>query len=145
MQDRSFLDTSVLLNLFDDDRPFEQAAARSLIGGPGSPTLVTSALVLANFYDQITSVFERSLEKIIARQALVDIAELTIIQIDSDLVFSAIETQTVEGISMQDSLSIEAAVISGCDRIATESLTHGEIIKGLKIENPSKLSHQNRG
>ena len=54
MINRVFIDASVLVKLFDDNAPVEQAAARNLIGDVDNATLVTSALAIADFYEEVT-------------------------------------------------------------------------------------------
>ena len=61
MSGGAFLDTSVLVRLFDDDEPLRQAAARAVIGvvpGVDGPALVVSAQVLAEFADLVTTVID---------------------------------------------------------------------------------------
>ena len=64
MLNRVFIDASVLLKLFDDNTPSEQAAARNLIGDVENATLVTSALSMADFYEEVTTKFSRNLEAV---------------------------------------------------------------------------------
>ena len=94
MLKRVFVDDSALCKLFDDNFPIEQAAARNLIGDVENFTLVTSALSLATFFEEVTTRFSRSLQPVTAKQAVNDLTELTVVQLDSDLVVAATETQT---------------------------------------------------
>tara|TARA_B000000475_G_scaffold187584_1_gene151389 strand:- start:261 stop:716 length:456 start_codon:yes stop_codon:yes gene_type:complete len=136
---RIFIDASVLVKLFDDSAPFEQAAARNLIGDVDNATLVTSALSIADFYEEVTTRFNRSLETVTAKQALNDLTELTVVQLDSDLVLAATETQTSLNIQMREAITIEAALTSGCDLIVTEAFDQKQIIKGIQIESLKEL------
>ena len=139
MLNRVFIDASVLLKLFDDNTPSEQAAARNLIGDVENATLVTSALSMADFYEEVTTIFSRNLEAVTARQALNDLTELTIVQIDSDLVLAATETQTVLNIEMREAITIEEAVTSGCDFIVTEVLDQRHTLKGIHIRSLEEM------
>ena len=139
MLNRVFIDASVLLKLFDDNTPSEQAAARNLIGDVENATLVTSALSMADFYEEVTTKFSRNLEAVTARQALNDLTELTIVQIDSDLVLAATETQTVLNIEMREPITIEAAVPAGCDFIVTEVLDQRHTLKGIHIRSLEEM------
>jgi len=134
---RTLVDTSVLLRLFDDDRPLRQAAARGLFGDPEGPNLAISADGLAAFYDAVTKRFTRALPEVTARRALSDLAELTVVQLDKDLVMAAADTAASEGLSLRDALAVEAAVTAGCDRLATEALPHGSLVRGIRAEDPS--------
>ena len=44
--------------------------------------------------------------------------------------------QARQGFSFYDSLIVAAALESGCSRLLTEDLQHGQRIDGLTIENP---------
>ena len=136
MAARTLVDTSVLLRLFDDDQPLRQAAARGLFGDPEGPNLAISADGLTAFYDAVTKRFTRALPEVTARRALSDLAELTVIQLDSDLVMAAADTAAAEGLSLRDALAVEAAVTAGCDRLATEALPHGSLVRGIRAEDP---------
>ena len=133
------VDTSVLLRLFDDDQPLRQAAARGLFGDPEGPNLAISADGLAVFYDAVTKRFTRALPEVTARRALSDLAELTVVQLDRDLVMAAADTAAAEGLSLRDALAVEAAVTAGCDRLATEALPHGSLIRGIRAEDPAVI------
>ena len=136
MTARTLVDTSVLLRLFDDDQPLRQAAARGLFGDSEGPNLAISADGLAAFYDAVTKRFTRTLPEVTARRALSDLAELTVVYLDRDLVMSAADTAAAEGLSLRDALAVEAAVTAGCDRLATEALPHGSLVRGIRVEDP---------
>jgi len=72
-----------------------------------------------------------------ARRALSDLAELTVVYLDRDLVMSAADTAAAEGLSLRDALAVEAAVTAGCDRLATEALPHGSLVHGIRAEDPT--------
>ena len=137
MTARTLVDTSVLLRLFDDDQPLRQAAARGLFGDSEGPNLAISADGLTAFYDAVTHRFTRTLPDVTARRALSDLAELTVVHLDRDLVMAAADTAASEGLSLRDALAVEAAVTAGCDRLATEALPHGSLVRGIRCEDPS--------
>ena len=134
MTKRIFIDDSILCKLFDDNSPVEQAAARNLIGDVENSTIVTSALSLANFYEEVTIRFTRSLVPVTAKLAVNDLTELTVVQLDSDLVLAATEIQTSFGVSMSEAITVEAALTSGCDFIVTEVFEKKDSVKGIQIE-----------
>ena len=134
---RALVDTSVLLRLFDDDQPLRQAAARGLFGDPEGPHLAISADGLTAFYDAVTKRFTRTLPEVTARRALSDLAELTVVQLDRGLVMAAADTAAAEGLSLRDALAVEAAGTAGCDRLATEALPHGSLVRGIRAEDPA--------
>ena len=137
MAARTLVDTSGLLRLFDDAHPLRQAAARGLFGDPEGPNLAISADGLTAFYDAVTKRFTRTLPEVTARRALSDLAELTVVQLDRDLVMAAADTAAAEGLSLRDALAVEAAATAGCDRLATEALPHGSLVRGILAEDPA--------
>ena len=139
MINRVFIDASVLVKLFDDNAPVEQVAARNLIGDVDHATLVTSALAIADFYEEVTTRFNRNLETVTAKQALNDLTALTVVQLDSDLVLSAAETQTSLNLEMREAITIEAALTSGCNFVVTEVFDRGQVIKGIQIESLQEM------
>ena len=100
------------------------------------PNLAISADGLTAFYDAVTKRFTRALPEVTARRALSDLAELTVVQLDRDLVMAAADTAAAEGLSLRDALAVEAAVTAGCDRLATEALPHGSLVRGIRVEDP---------
>ncbi len=147
MLNRVFIDASVLVKLFDDNAPIEQAASRNLIGDVENTTLVTSALSMADFYEEVTTEFSRKLEMVTAKQALNDLTELTVVQIDSDLVLAATETQSDLNIEMCEAIAIEAAVTSGCDFIVSEVIDKKHTVKGILIRSLEEMMNnkENKG
>ena len=82
----------------------------------------------------MTTRFSRSLQPVTAKQAVNDLTELTVVQLDSDLVVAATETQTSLDVSISEAITVEAALTAGCDFIVTEVFEQKEDIKGLQIE-----------
>ena len=88
MTGAAFLDTSVLVRLFDDDEPQRQAAARAVVGAADGPPLAVSAQVLAEFHHVVTTGLARPLASVTARRALADLADLHVVPTDTDLVLA---------------------------------------------------------
>ncbi|MEE3252204.1 MAG: PIN domain-containing protein [Actinomycetota bacterium] len=141
MSGGAFLDTSVLVRLFDDDEPLRQAAVRTVIGvvpGVDGPALVVSAQVLAEFTDLVTTRLARPLPPVTARRVLADLAELHVVGMDTDLVLAAADTAEEHGLSVRDALVVEAAAASGCSRLLTEALPHATMVRGVMVEDPGR-------
>ena len=79
----------------------------------------------------------RPLQSIVAGRALVELAELTVVPADASLVLAAGDTASEYGLTTRDALAVEAAVVGGCDRMVTESLPVGTVIRGVRIEDPA--------
>ena len=118
---RTFVDASVLVRLFDDDELHRQAAARSLVGKLDGPTLVVSGPVLAEFADTVTARMARPLTGLLARRALTELAELTVIAADASLVLAAAGMAEESGLAIRDALAVEAAQPSDVEQVGRSS------------------------
>ena len=56
--------------------------------------------------------------------------------IDAPLVLAAVDTSRTAQISLWDALIIEAASRAGCERVLSEAPNAGQVIRGVRIENP---------
>lgn len=63
-------------------------------------------------------------------------ADLDTVVVDNPLVLSAIDLHLIHGISFWDALIVRCARVAGCKRLLTEDLSHGQVIDGIRIENP---------
>ena len=49
---------------------------------------------------------------------------------------AAVDTSRAATISLWDALIIEAASRAGCERVLSEDLNAGPVLRGVRIENP---------
>ena len=102
MTARSFVDTNVLVYLFDADSPAKQARARKILEqdsgnvpagrspGEASSYLVLSTQVLQEFYVTVTRKLGVPLTPEVALEATKHFAQLHLVYIDAQLIFNAI-------------------------------------------------------
>lgn len=57
-------------------------------------------------------------------------------RVDAPIILSAMARTQSQSFSFWDALILEAAISTGADRLFTEDLQDGQIIEGLRIENP---------
>ncbi len=139
MKDRTFVDTNVLVYLFDADSPDKQVRARQILEQDGARSyLVLSTQVLQEFYVTVTRKLGVPLAPETALAVTKRFAELHIVHIDARLVLDAIALSQRHTVSMWDGLILQAALGSGCTRLLTEDLHHGWDLDGLRVENPFK-------
>jgi predicted nucleic acid-binding protein len=137
MNDRVFLDTNVFVYLYDSDQPEKQARARALVERLGlSDAIVISTQVLQEFYVNVTRKFARQLSADQILLATRSLASLRVVEVNVEMVFSAIGLARQFQLSFWDSLILEAALESQCELLLTEDLQHGQRIGSLTIENP---------
>jgi predicted nucleic acid-binding protein len=134
MSVRVFLDTNVLVYLFDLDAPEKQSRAREILEAEGtSGRAVLSTQVLQEFYVSVTRKLARPLDSETAQRAVEDFSTFPVVQIDASLVLSAIARHRKEQVSFWDALIIQAALEGGASILYTEDLQHGRIIGGVRV------------
>ncbi len=137
MNDRIFLDTNVVVYLFDNDSPEKQSRAREIFSREDfRGRIIISTQVLQEFYVSVTRKLAEPLEPNMAYRAVRDLAVLPVVQVDTSMIFSAISRSQTDQVSFWDALIIQAALVGGARWLYTEDLQHGRIIEGMHIENP---------
>lgn len=133
---RVFLDTNVLVYLFDTADRAKQRRAQSLLRETPAPSLVVSAQVLGEFYWASTRKLATPLDHGSAVAAVARFTRFHVVPIDGQLARDAIELTESASIAYWDALIVKAASSSACGRLLTEDLNHGQVIDGVRIENP---------
>lgn len=133
---RTFVDTNVLVYAVDNAFPAKRDTARRLLRETDPRELVVSSQVLAEFYVVTTRKLPQPMSPHAAAHAVRELSQLLVVAVDAQLVWSATELSGQAQISLWDALIVEAASLGGCDRIATEDLSHGATLRGLRIEDP---------
>jgi predicted nucleic acid-binding protein len=137
MSGRSFVDTNVVVCAADEnpaDRRKHDIAVKLLADEPES--LVLSTQVLLEFYQVVTRQLAKPLDLGRANAAVRALTKMDIVGSDAQLVLAAIDTSRSAQISIWDALIIEAAREADCDRVLTEDLSDGQVIRGVRVENP---------
>lgn len=137
MSDRIFLDTNILVYLFDNDAPEKQSRARDILSSRDlKPRIIISTQVLQEFYVAVTRKLAEPLETDVAAQAVRNLATLPVVQVDSSMILLAILRSRTDQLSFWDSLIIQSALAGGARQLYTEDLQHGRVIESMRIENP---------
>jgi predicted nucleic acid-binding protein len=137
MRGSVFVDTNVLVYLFDSDEPAKQGRARSLLEAEaGGNRIVISTQVLQEFYVVTTRKLARPLPVEQAEDAVRRFTGLSIVQIDTDMILDAIRHSRERRASFWDSLIVQAALAGGCTRLLSEDIPHGLGLGPLRVENP---------
>lgn len=134
--DRTFLDTNVLVYLFDTQDEAKHERARSLLQETPAASLVLSTQVLSEFYWATTRRLSVPLDHAAAATAVDRLCRLAVVAIDKEMVRGAIELAEATSIAYWDALVVRAASFSVCQRLFTEDLNHGQVIDGVRVENP---------
>ncbi len=130
-----FLDTNILLYTLDANDKSKQAKARKLIQVVTEQDIpVISTQVLQEFY--VASTTKLSVEPLLAKNIIRSFENMEIVQITPYLIREAVDTGILNVISFWDSLIVVAAESAQCELLFSEDLNSGQIIRGVKIENP---------
>jgi predicted nucleic acid-binding protein len=130
---KTFLDTNILVYTMDPRDPVKQSKARALLNS-GGRIFAISTQVWQEFY--VTVVGKCGVAPLKAKAILQSMgwAELTVVR--QEEIERAIDLQILNQLSFWDALIISAAVSARCSVLWSEDLTAGQVIAGVRIENP---------
>lgn len=130
-----FVDTNVLVYLFDSDAPEKARRSRELLSASGN---VLSTQVLQEFYAVVTRKLSPPLRPADAQAALRQFTRLCrVVTLDAPLVLAAARRSAEEQVSFWDALVVEAACSAGCRVLLTEDLHHGRVFdERLVVHDP---------
>ncbi len=131
-----FFDTNVLVYFVDADEPEKQEISRRLVRehlAEGDGT--TSVQVLREFFWSSRRL-RTPVSYETASEAVEYFAKFSPLQEDASMVLEAVRRSRKMSISFWDALIVEAALKAGADRLFTEDLQHGQVIEGMRVENP---------
>lgn len=132
---RSFLDSNVLVYAEDAAHPEKQAKAISLIVGlAGQRSAVVSLQVLGEYFNAVTRKLHLDVE--IARSQVEFYTQFQVVEPTVTDVLGAIDLHRLFGMSYWDSLIVRSAKQAGCSVLLSEDMQHGQVIDGVRIENP---------
>ncbi len=132
---RRFLDTNVLLYADDLDAGEKRDRAQQILRDTlSSGEGVVSTQVLQEFF--VISTRKLGTEAATTRRKIELLARMDVVRIDLGLILSAIDLHRLHSFSFWDALIVRAAVLGGCSILLSEDLQHGQLIDGVRIENP---------
>lgn len=132
---RSLFDTNVLVYADAADDPVKQQRAIELIkSGRMASTAVLSTQVLQEFVN--VAVRKLHLPQTLIRERLAFYRRFELVPASADLLLGAVDLHFQHQLAYYDALIVQAAVLSGCQRVLSEDMQHGLVIRGVRIENP---------
>ena len=134
-----FIDTNILVYSADEFDKVKKEKCRALLKSCVTDFQgVISTQVMQEFY--VTATKKLSIEPLIAKDILNTFALFETVIIDPNIVYDAVDCSVINRISFWDSLIVSAAESACCEKIWTEDLNDGQIIRGVRIENPLKAA-----
>jgi predicted nucleic acid-binding protein len=61
---------------------------------------------------------------------------MDLVRVDLDLILAAIDLSRLHSFSFWDALIVRAAAAAGCGLLLSEDLQHGQVVDGVRIEDP---------
>ena len=129
----AFVDTNVFVYLYDHAYPDKQRIATALLAEQPEE-IVISTQVLSEFFWVATR--KLNLDSRAAREGVRRMAMLRVVPVDHLLVLRATDIALSARLSIWDALIVEAAATAGTDRLLTEDLNDGQVIRDVRIVNP---------
>ncbi|NPV04862.1 MAG: PIN domain-containing protein [Syntrophaceae bacterium] len=137
MTGRTFVDTNVLIYAHDlDAGPKHERAAAVVSGLWESRSGILSAQVLQEFYVNVTRKIPKPLAPAAARGVIRNYLVWHVEPGDAASVLLAAELEERYKLSFWDAMIVASASRAGADRILSEDFNHGQVIEGIRIENP---------
>ena len=133
--ERRFLDSNVLVYLFDEEFPEKQARARTLIAD-SVEDLVLSVQVLGEFFHVATRKIRRPLAPETALEAADEFGRFEVWPIHRVLARNAMQRSFASRLSYWDSLIVETALEARAAVLVTEDLQDGQRFGDLRVWNP---------
>jgi predicted nucleic acid-binding protein len=132
---KTFLDANVLVYAQDADAAAKRRRSRAIIEEHATAgTAVISTQVMQEFY--VAATRKLHVAPLAAKAVLKTFRVFEIVQTSPGLIEDAIDCSIVNDLSFWDALIVVAASAAGCSRLLSEDLNHGQIILGVRVENP---------
>lgn len=132
-----FIDTNILVYCMDDFDPKRKERCRILLKTLTNDLQgVISTQVMQEFYVAATK--KLGVDALFAKDILHSLERFETVIITPQIIKDAIDCCIINRISFWDSLIVLAAESARCEKIWTEDLNDGQVIRGVRIENPLK-------
>lgn len=132
-----FFDTNVLLYRIDTADPIKQRSARACFNHHAEAgNAVISTQVMQEFHYVLRARFASTVPAEDAFRMTEALTVLDVVQVTPQLVLIAARRSQHHRLSFWDALIVSAAAHAGCGTLITEGLSHGQVIDGVRVENP---------
>ena len=134
---RSLLDTNILVYADAADEPVKQRRALQLIKeGVANRSGVLSTQVLQEYVN--VALRKLRLPVPLIRERLLFYDRFEIVAATPQLVAGGLDLHVLRGVSFYDALILQAAIVSGCQRVLSEDMQHGASFGAgaVRIVNP---------
>lgn len=135
MPGRVFLDANVLVYAQDAGAADKQRKSREIMQRLAeSADGVISTQVMQEFY--VAATRKIGVPPLAAKGVLKTFAVFETVQVTTALIQEAIDCSILNQLSFWDSLILAAAASAGCSTVLSEDLNPGQVVLGVKVQNP---------
>lgn len=140
MTDKIFLDTNIIVYVFDKEDKQKNKTAKILLESFYSDEnyLISTQVML-----EFCNVAYRKMKPVLSTDEIdrfiSSFPDEKIVFIDKTIIKKSIQVKKQYKFSFWDSLIIATALISQCNKLYSEDMTDGQIIENLEICNPFKI------
>ncbi|MFN0145651.1 MAG: PIN domain-containing protein [Dehalococcoidia bacterium] len=132
-----FIDSNVFVYLVDDTDDRKRSIAARVVAAGFASGAVISYQVVQETLNVLVGKLAHGPTPSDAEALLRDVLEPLWQVMPSPALFErALQLRRSHQLSFWDCLIIAAALQAGCTRLLTEDLQHGQVIEGVRIENP---------
>ncbi len=137
MSGKIFIDTNILIYAHDFDTGAKREKATLIVRQAWETELgMVSTQVLQEFYVNVACKIPAPISPARARGILNNYLAWQVEIIGPGTILYASEIEERHQLSFWDSMIIAAATQGRAEQILTEGLNHGQVIEGVRIENP---------
>jgi len=135
MTDRVFVDTNVFVYADDRAARTKRVRARTVLSElVRTRRAVVSTQVMQEYF--VAAIKKLGLPPERARIRVERLNRLDVVLIRPELILGAIDLCRLHALSFWDALVVRSASAAGCGRLLSEDLQDGQMIDGVRIENP---------
>ena len=141
MMSKVFIDTNILIYSMDKFDPVKREKCRLLLTSVIKEKDlhgVVSTQVMQEFF--VTATRKLGADSLLIKDILHSFEQFEIVVVSPAIINEAIDCGIINRISFWDSLIVVTAESARCERLWTEDLNDGQIIRGVRIENPLKTT-----
>jgi predicted nucleic acid-binding protein len=130
-----FIDTNILVYSLDQFELTKQRKCRELLASlTGDLQGVISTQVMQEFF--VASTTKLGADVLIVKDILHSLERFETVIITPEIIKEAIDCSIINKLSFWDALIVAAAESSKCAKLWSEDLNAGQVIRGVRIENP---------
>ena len=129
-----FIDSNVLIYAMDKNDPRKQKVSKKFLKELAETTSgVISTQVMQEFY--VAATRKLNADPLIVKSILHSFEHLEVVIVNPLMIKEAIDCSILNRLSFWDALIIIAAESANCEKVLTEDMQNGQIIRGVRIEN----------